>query len=64
MDGDFRIMRDHDEGQVFGTLQADQGSDDVSRGGAVEIARGFIRQQNLGGIGQRTRNADALLLSA
>src|SRR5215212_12075979 len=62
MGRDVRVMRHHDERKVFGTFQIDQGVDDICRGSAVQVARRFIRKQNLCGIGQRTCDAYALLL--
>jgi len=61
---DVHLMRDHDNRETQTAVDFGQQIEHLARGLWVERAGGLIAQQHLGAIGERARNADALLLPA
>ena len=56
-------MRDHDDGHAGIFLDFAKKLEDGFAGGAVEIASGFIGEENFGTIDERASNGGALLLT-
>ena len=50
--------------QASGTVQRLEQAHDLLAGGAVQVARRLVGQENAGRVDQRTRDGDALPLSA
>ena len=62
--GDIGFMRDDDDRHALIAVERDQRLHDLMRGLGVEIAGGFVREQDARAVDQRPGDGDALLLAA
>jgi hypothetical protein len=62
--GEFKIVGDEDEAERFRVLQPFEQVDDVGLGVFVEVARGFVGEQQRRRIDERTGDRDPALLAA
>ncbi len=60
---EFRIVRDHDDGGAH-LVDAFEQVHDLARHQRIEVARGLVREDQLGIAGNRARDRHALLLAA
>ena len=58
------VVRHQDEGHVLLAAETHDQVEDQLRAFAVEVARGFVGEQDGGAIGQAARDGDALAFSA
>src|SRR5690606_14272713 len=62
--GDLKVMRDDDDGRLFGTRQVVKQIKDYFAGCTVQIAGRFIGQDQFRVVRKRASNGDTLLLAA
>ena len=62
--GDIGFMGDDDDRHALIAVERDQRLHDLMRGLGVEIAGGFVREQDARAVDQRPGDGDALLLAA
>src|SRR5450759_459762 len=58
------VVRDHQHGDLLFTHDALEDAEDIARGGAIEFAGGFVRQDKPGTVGERPGDRHTLLLTA
>src|SRR5262249_11490077 len=62
--GELQVVRDEDERRAGGGIEFEEHFHDVMRGVVVEVAGGFIREQDFGPVDERPRQGHALLFAA
>jgi hypothetical protein len=62
--GEFEIVGRNEGGKALGADDLDQDRHDVRPGGVVEIAGRLVGEEDLGVVGERANEGDALLFAA